>query len=117
MFSLKQAIRSPHGAAVDRLARVRQRQRQAPVDQTAEQQIEIVAILLDVGYHVQKPRLRDVGRVIIDVLHIAVIEFEDPEPYVQIGGVEGHLVDREANSVAMRNFLYTDEVFEEKAVE
>ena len=62
-----------HGAAVDRLARVRQRQWQAPVDQAAEQQIEIGAIFLDVGHQIDKSRLRDIRRRIIDVLHVTAI--------------------------------------------
>ena len=57
------------------------------------------------------------GVNILERIETTVFPLEVHDPYVQIGGVEGHLVDREANSVAMRNFLYTDEVFEEKAVE
>ena len=55
----KQAIRSPvvvgvDGAAVDLLELVGQGQRQPPVDQAAEQQVEVGAVILDVGFQLME---------------------------------------------------------------
>ena len=57
------------------------------------------------------------GVNILERIETTIFPLEVHDPYVRIGGVEGHLVDKEANSVEMRKFLYTDEIFEEKVEE
>ena len=57
------------------------------------------------------------GVNILEQIETTVFPLEVHDPYVMIGGVQGHLIDNEANSVEMRNFLYMDDRIEEKAEE
>ena len=67
------------GAAIDFLGFVRQGQRQTPVDQAAEQQVEVGAVILDVGFQPREHPLIVIIRRIVDVLHIGIVQLEDAE--------------------------------------
>ena len=67
------------GAAVDFLGFVRQGQRQTPIDQAAEQQVEVGAVILDVGFQCRDHPLIVVIRRIVDVLHIGIVQLENAE--------------------------------------
>ena len=49
------------------------------------------------------------GVNILERIETTVFPLEVHDPYVMIGGVQGHLVNYEANSVEMRSFLYMDD--------
>ena len=68
-----------HGAARYLFRRVRHGERQAPIKQSAEQEVEVGAVVLDVGDHIEQVALLIFVRGIIDVFHIAAIEFEHAE--------------------------------------
>ena len=76
------------GAAVDLLGRIRQGQRQTPVDQAAEQQVEIGAVILDVGFQTGKHILIVIIRRIVDILHVGVVQLENAETDVEV--LRGH---------------------------
>lgn len=76
------------GAAVDLLGLVGQGQRQPPVDQAAEQQVEIGAVILDVGFQPREHPLIVVIRRIVDVLHVGIVQLEDAEADVEV--LRGH---------------------------
>ena len=76
------------GAAVDLLGRIRQGQRQTPVNQAAEQQVKVGAIILDVGFQSGKHSLIVVIGRIVDVLHVGIVQFEDAEANVEV--LRGH---------------------------
>ena len=67
------------GAAVDLLGLVGQGQRQPPVNQAAEQQVEVGAVILDVGFQTGKHILIVIIRRIVDVLHVGVVQLENTE--------------------------------------
>ena len=71
------------GAAVDLLGRIRQGQRQTPVDQAAKQQIEVGAILLDVGFQSGKHSLIVVIRRVVDIFHVGIVQLEDAETTIK----------------------------------
>ena len=54
------------------------------------------------------------GVNILDRIEYTIFPLEVHEPYVKLGGNEGHLVDYEANSRAMRSFLYMDDGLDEE---
>lgn len=72
------------GAAVDLLGLVRQGQRQTPVNQAAEQQVEVGAVILDVGFQTCEHPLIVVIRRIVDILHVGIIQLEDAETDVEV---------------------------------
>ena len=76
------------GAAVDLLGLVRQGQRQPPVDQAAEQQVEVGAVILDVGFQTSEHPLIVVIRRIVDVLHVGIVQLEDTETDIEV--LRGH---------------------------
>ena len=49
------------------------------------------------------------GVNIFDALDKIVLPLEATEPYDTIAGAQGHLVDKEANIEAIRNFLFNDD--------
>ena len=49
------------------------------------------------------------GTDIFDLLHTTVLPLEATQPYDTVAGAQGHLIDKEANIVAIRNFLYSDD--------
>ena len=48
------------------------------------------------------------GVNIMDHIQIEIFPLEVKDPYDTVGGVKGHLVDYEANTQAMTEFLYAD---------
>lgn len=48
------------------------------------------------------------GVDILDYLHTTVLPLEAIQPYDVVAGTKGHLVDKEANIAAIREFLYSD---------
>lgn len=48
------------------------------------------------------------GVDILDYMHTTVLPLEATQPYDVVAGAKGHLVDKEANIVAIREFLYSD---------
>ena len=68
-----------YSAAAQLLGLVGQGQRQAPVDQAAEQQVEVGAVILDVGLQPREHPLIVVIRRIVDVLHVGIVQLEDAE--------------------------------------
>lgn len=72
------------GAAVDFLRLVGQGQRQAPVDQAAKQQVEVGAVILDVGFQTREHPLIVVVRRIVDVFHVGIVQLENAETGVEI---------------------------------
>ena len=62
------------GASIDLLGLIRQGQRQPPVDQAAEQQVQVGAVLLDVGFQTGKHSLIVVIRRVVDVLHVGIVQ-------------------------------------------
>lgn len=71
-------------AAAQLLGLVGQGQRQPPVDQAAEQQVEVGAVILDVGFQTSEHPLIVVVRRIVDVLHIGIVQFENAEADVEV---------------------------------
>ena len=76
------------GAAAQLLGLVRQGQRQPPVDQAAEQQVEVGAVILDVGFQPREHPLIVIIRRIVDVLHVGIVQLEDAETNVEV--LRGH---------------------------
>ena len=76
------------GAAVDFLGFVRQGQRQPPVDQAAEQQVEVGTVILDVGFQPREHPLIVVVRRIVDVFHVGIVQLENAETDVEV--LRGH---------------------------
>ena len=76
------------GAAVDLLGRIRQGQRQTPVDQAAKQQVKVGAVLLDIGFQSGKHSLIVVIRRVVDVLHVGIVQLEDAKTNVEV--LRGH---------------------------
>lgn len=73
------------GAAVDLLGLVRQGQRQPPFDQAAEQQVEVGAVILDVGFQLMEKVLIVITGRVINVLHVGGIQLENAETDVEFG--------------------------------
>lgn len=73
------------GAAVDLLGLVGQGQRQPPFDQAAEQQVEIGAVILDVGFQLMEKVLIVITGRVINVLHVGGIQLENAETDVEFG--------------------------------
>ena len=72
------------GAAVHLLRPIRQGQRQAPVDQAAEQQVKVGSVVLDVGFQPRDHILTVIVRRIVNVLHVGVVQLEDAEADVEV---------------------------------
>ena len=73
------------GAAAQLLGLVRQGQRQPPFNQAAEQQVEVGAVILDVGFHLSEKVLIVVTGRVINVLHVGGIQLEHAETDVEFG--------------------------------
>lgn len=67
------AVIGVDGAAVNLLRPIRQGQRQAPVDQAAEQQVKVGSVVLDVGFQPRDHILTVIVRRIVNVLHVGVV--------------------------------------------
>ena len=72
------------GAAVNVLGRVGHGERKSPFYQTAEQQVEVGAVALDIGLHHGEHILCVFARAEIDVVHVAVGKFQHTETGIQI---------------------------------
>ena len=48
------------------------------------------------------------GADILDYMHTIVLPLEAKEPYDTVAGTQGHLVDKEANTAYIKEFLYGD---------
>ncbi len=68
---------------------------------------EIRSITLSLA-HVAFQATRE-GADVFDSLRTNVLPLEATQPYEIIGGAEGHLVDKEANMAAIREFLFSDD--------
>ena len=75
-------------AAVDFLGLVRQGKRQTLVNQAAEQQAEVGAVILDVGFKACERSLIVVIRYIVDVLQVGISQLENAE--TDAGVLLGH---------------------------
>ena len=73
------------GAAAQLLGLVRQGQRQPPIDQAAEQQVEVGAVILDVGFQLMEKVLIVITGRVINVLHVGGIQLEHAETDVEFG--------------------------------
>lgn len=73
-----------HRYALYLLGTVRHGKRQTPVKQTAEQQVKVGAVGLDIALKAEKHLLICFSRGVINVLHIRVIEFQQTETVVNI---------------------------------
>ena len=86
------------------------RQLIAPIFQMSDNNMEedeIKAITLSlarIAYQAERE-----GTNIMDLLRTIVLPLEATKPYDIIAGTKGHLVDKEANSAAIKAFLYSDE--------
>lgn len=60
-----------------------------PVDQAAEQQVEVGAVILDVGFQTREHPLIVIIRRIVDVLHVGIVQLEDAETDVEVLRVMG----------------------------
>ncbi len=49
------------------------------------------------------------GTDIMDLIRTTVLPLEATQPYDVVAGTKGHLVDKEANTAAVREFLYSDD--------
>ena len=74
------------GAAVDLLGPIWHRQRQAPIQQATEQQVEVGAVFFDVGDHIHEATLVIIVRRIINILHVTVIQLKNAEANVEVLG-------------------------------
>ena len=72
------------GAAAQLLGLVGQGQRQPPVDQAAEQQVKVGAVILDVGFQSGEHPLIVVIRRIVDVLHVGIVQFKNAEADIEV---------------------------------
>ena len=72
------------GAAVNVLGRVGHGERKSPFYQTAEQQVEVGAVALDIGLHHGEHILCVFARAEIHVVHVAVGKFQHAETGIQI---------------------------------
>lgn len=82
------AVIGMDGAAVHLLRPIRQGQRQAPVDQAAEQQVKVGSVVLDVGFQPRDHILTVIIRRIVNILHVGVVQLEDAETDVEV--LRGH---------------------------
>ena len=71
------------GAAAQLLGLVGQGQRQPPVDQATEQQVEVGAVIFDIGFQRRDHPLIVVVRRIVNVLHVGIVQFEDAETGIE----------------------------------
>ena len=79
-----------NGAAIQRFRAVGQVDLHVPVQQAGVQQVKVAAVRLDVGHHAAQHGLSQLLRVVIDVLHVALVHAEHTEAGVQLGiGVLG----------------------------
>lgn len=76
------------GTAVDLLGLVGQGQRQTPIDQAAKQQVEVGAVIFDIGFQPREHPLIVVIRRIVDILHVAIVQLENAETDVEV--LRGH---------------------------
>ena len=76
------------GAAAQLLGLVRQGQRQPPVNQAAEQQVEVGTVILDVGFQRREHPLIVIIRRIVDVLHVGIVQLENAEADIEV--LRGH---------------------------
>ena len=72
------------GAAVDHLAGVGQVDLHPPAQQAGVEQVQVGAVLLDVGHHAADGLLGVFLRVVVDILHVALVHPEDAEANVQV---------------------------------
>lgn len=71
---------------------------------TEEEIKSITLALAHVSYQANRE-----GADILDFLQTTVLPLEATRPYDTIAGMQGHLVDKEANIVAINEFLYSEE--------
>ena len=70
----------------------------------SEEEIRAITIsLAHIAYRAHRE-----GADILDYLQTTVLPLEATQPYDIVAGTKGHLVDKEANIAAIRNFLYGD---------
>ena len=82
------------GTAVNLFAGVGQRQGQPPVQQAAEQKVQVGAVFFDVGDHIHKVLLVVLVRGIVNIFHVAVVQLEDAETNIQVlGGQRAFFLD------------------------
>ena len=77
------------GAAVQVGAGVGQVDFHAPVQQAGVEQIQIGAVVLDVGHQVEHGLLIQLLRLVVHILHVAAVHPEDTETNVQILCAQG----------------------------
>ena len=49
------------------------------------------------------------GTSIFDLIRSTVLPLEATQPYDFVAGTQGHLIDKEANIEAVKNFLYSED--------
>ena len=49
------------------------------------------------------------GASIFDLIKSTVLPLEATQPYEFVAGAQGHLIDKEANIAAVKEFLYTED--------
>ena len=54
-------------------------------------------------------QLLDEGADILDSIHTTVLPLEATKDYDIVAGTQGHLVDKEANIAAIKEFLFSDD--------
>ena len=86
------------------------RQQLAPIFQMStnnmeEEEIRSISLALA---HVAYQATRE-GASILDSLRYIVLPLEAKQPYDIIAGVQGHVVDKEANKAAIREFLFSED--------
>ena len=61
-----------------------ERERDAPIDEAAEEDVHVGAVVLDVADLFDEVLLGDFAGGVIDVLHVGVVNFQDAEAAVRV---------------------------------
>lgn len=86
------------------------REQIAPIFQMSENNMEedeirtITLALAKIAYQAERE-----GTSIFDLIRTTILPLEATQPYDFVAGTQGHLVDKEANAKAVKEFLYTED--------
>ena len=75
------------------------------VNNMSEDEIRSITLALaKIAYQAERE-----GASIFDLIKSTVLPLEATQPYDIVAGAQGHLIDKEANIAAVKEFLYTED--------
>ncbi len=78
---------------------------QMSVNNMTEEEIRSITLALArIAYQAERE-----GASIFDLIKSTVLPLEATQPYEFVAGVQGHIIDKEANIAAVKEFLYTED--------